>query len=279
MPTLPLACTVRGCGLPLERQGRAFICGRRHSFDVAKAGYVNLLQPQDRKSPVAGDAPAAVDARARLLDAGIGLFLLESVAALAARMSPLSSSSLAVDLGCGTGHLLELVHGVHGATTVGIDLSTRAIEIAARRASSLQWVVANADRGLPLLDRSVDAMFSVNARRNAAEAARALNAGGLLVVAVPAEDDLGELRAAVQGELSPRDRVEPLVVEHQPHFTVALRTMFREVRQCSVDVLRDLLASTYRGGRTSRALPIDALSAMNVTFASDVVVFRKARGE
>ena len=32
------------CGEALERQGSSFYCGNRHCFDIARQGYVNLLQ-------------------------------------------------------------------------------------------------------------------------------------------------------------------------------------------------------------------------------------------
>jgi 23S rRNA (guanine(745)-N(1))-methyltransferase RlmA-like protein len=40
-----LICPVRGCHLPLMRQERRLLCERGHSFDVARSGYINLLQP------------------------------------------------------------------------------------------------------------------------------------------------------------------------------------------------------------------------------------------
>jgi 23S rRNA (guanine745-N1)-methyltransferase len=275
LPTLPLACSVRGCQLPLEPQPGVFACARGHSYDVARAGYLNLLQPQDRKSRIAGDPPPAVDARARLLDAGIGMQLLESVAAAAPRIAALTPASVAADLGCGTGHLLRLVHERSGAATIGIDLSARAIELASRRAPHLQWVVANADRRLPLLDGSIDLLMSIHARRNPGDAARVIAANGALLVAIPAHDDLVELREAVQGGHVQRDRVEQLVAEHQPAWRVADRWSDRQTRRCDADTLRDLLRSTYRGGRHSLADRIDALTAMDITFASEVIVFRR----
>ncbi len=66
-----LACSVRGCHLGLVRQSRVFVCPRRHTFDIARSGYVNLLQPQDRRSPNAGDSKDALAARAALLAAGV----------------------------------------------------------------------------------------------------------------------------------------------------------------------------------------------------------------
>ena len=63
-----LLCTVRTCHQPLVREERRVICARGHSFDVARSGYINLLQPQDRRSKQPGDTADAVAARRRLHD-------------------------------------------------------------------------------------------------------------------------------------------------------------------------------------------------------------------
>ena len=73
-----LLCTVRGCHLALVREGR-LLCPRGHSFDVARSGYINLLQPQDRRSKQPGDTPAAIEGRRgtyRQSFAGISKFSL-----------------------------------------------------------------------------------------------------------------------------------------------------------------------------------------------------------
>ena len=61
-----LLCTVRNCRRPLHREGQRVVCQRGHSFDYARSGYLNLLQPQDRKSKNPGDSAAAVAARRRV---------------------------------------------------------------------------------------------------------------------------------------------------------------------------------------------------------------------
>ena len=75
---------MRGCALPLLRRDRTFVCAAGHSYDVARSGYLNLLQPQDRKSTEAGDTRAAIEARASLLAAGVGRALIDAVASRAA---------------------------------------------------------------------------------------------------------------------------------------------------------------------------------------------------
>jgi SAM-dependent methyltransferase len=143
-PAPPLSCTVRDCGLLLERQGQVLICARRHAYDVARSGYFNLLQPQDRKSLSAGDASAAIEARARLLSAGVGRSILDAFVSRAAALMP--SNGVVVDLGSGSGEVLgELARRVSG-TSIGIDLSTAAAEYAARRFPAITWIVANAER-------------------------------------------------------------------------------------------------------------------------------------
>src|SRR5437868_4057924 len=101
-----LLCSVRDCALPLTRQGGAFLCSRGHSFDVARSGYVNLLQPQDRRSRDAGDSRAAVEARRRLADAGHDAWLLEPVRDVLDGAASDAESPAVLDLGCGEGFLL-----------------------------------------------------------------------------------------------------------------------------------------------------------------------------
>lgn len=268
---LPLACTVRGCGAPLARGARAFACARGHAFDVAKSGYVNLLQPQDRRSLAAGDSREEVEARARLLAAGVGaelgLELERRVGALG-----LARGALAVELGSGSGERLAALARAFGLVGVGLDLSSAAAEHAARRFPALTWVVTNADRRLPLLDESVALVLSIHGRRNPRECARVLAPGGHLLAALPAPDDLLELRARVQGQGLERERAGAFLAEHEALFELRARSVAREPSRLGREQLRDLLAGTYRGARWSAAAAIEALEELEVTLASDVLV-------
>lgn len=271
-----LACTVRGCGLALAHDARAWRCPRGHSYDIARSGYVNLLQPQDRRSLDAGDSKDAVEARARLVAAGVGRALVEAfVEIVTTGGRGLQSPLRVVDLGCGTGHLLAALAGRHTVRGIGIDLSPAAIDHAARQYPELTWVVANADRRLPLLDASAPALLSMHARRNPAECARVLAPGGALIVAVPAADDLIELRTSVQGEGATRDRADALIAEHAESFVVVRQEAVRERHHLSGDVLRDLLRITYRGARHAEAASVERLTELDVTLASELVVFAK----
>jgi 23S rRNA (guanine745-N1)-methyltransferase len=240
---------------------------------VARSGYVNLLQPQDRRSASAGDSRAAIEARATLLAAGVGRALIDAVAGRAASFD-LGESPVVADLGCGSGDALAAVTSRAG-TGIGIDLSIAAVERASRHFPDRTWVVANADRRLPLQDRRVDLVMSVHGRRNPPEVARVLAATGYLVVAVPAADDLIELRELVQGQRLERGRVSQVLEEHTSLFELVGRSTVSETLELDRDALMNLLRGTYRGVRHGAAERVASLTRMRVTLASDLLVLRR----
>ena len=263
---------MRGCGVALERAGQVWRCARGHSFDVARSGYVNLLQPQDRRSLQAGDTREAVEARARALAAGIGRTILTAFVERAAAL-PQHDGAVVVDLGCGTGDALAAVAALRPVAGIGIDISTVAIDKAARAHPALTWLVANADRRLPLSDHSAALMLSLHARRNPADCARVLEPGGQMLVALPAADDLVELREAVQGETGSRERAGALLAEYADRFTLVDRTIVRERVAADRPELLDLLRGTYRGVRLREAERASALRRMDITLASELFLF------
>jgi 23S rRNA (guanine745-N1)-methyltransferase len=270
------------------------VCPQGHAFDIARSGYVNLLQPQDRRSAHAGDAREAIEARARLSAAGIGRAVASRVAELlgllsSGRNEPASGDDPAqreadaggapdpmpvvVELGCGSGEMLASLARSRRLAGIGIDISTAAIDVAARACPELTWIVANADRRLPVLDAAADAVISIHARRNPGESARMLKPGGTLIVAIPAPDDLIELREQVMGARMERDRSALLLGEHADRFSLTSRETVREHHELSADRLRDLLQGTYRGSRRSAGHRIEGLDRLPVTTASEIFVF------
>jgi 23S rRNA (guanine745-N1)-methyltransferase len=236
-----LLCTVRACHEPLRREGRRFVCARGHAFDVARSGYVNLLQPNERRSRAPGDSAEAVAARRRVWGA--------------AAMPPLPVTGHKVlDVGCGDGYWLA---SLDAKERVGIDISVPAIEAAAKRYPDCFWIVANADRFIPYSDASFDLVISITARMNDAEFRRVLRDDGRLLVAVPGPDDLVELR----GHAAQRDRVVR-TVESFSKFTLLEHR--RVTTKAMVDV-RDVLLSSYRGARSGEI--------REVTFSLDLLLF------
>jgi 23S rRNA (guanine745-N1)-methyltransferase len=256
-----LVCSVRDCGMPLVREQRRLVCARGHSFDVARSGYINLLQPQDRRSKQPGDTAAAVRARRRLHDRGVTEPLLRGIAELVAARP----SDIVLDAGCGDGFYLGSLARETGFEAHGIDISTPAIDAAARRYPGCEWIATNADRFVPYADHSFSIVLSITARMNAPEFQRVLRPDGKLLVAVPAPDDLIELRGAG------RDRaVRTVETFASNHFVLADRRRVTTAADLDAESVHDLLLSIYRPMRKQPA------GAMRVTFSLDLLLFRAA---
>ena len=253
-----LLCPVRECHLALDRDGQRMVCLRGHSFDIARSGYINLLQPQDRRSKSPGDTVAAIAARRRLHDRGISQPLLRAIA----EMLDASTADVALDAGCGEGFYLGSLAKESGCRACGVDISIAAIDLAARRYPECQWIVANADRFLPCQDHSFSIVLSITARRNAAEFRRVLRDDGSLLIALPAPNDLIELRGAGH------DRVAQTVQDFAGSFTLANQHRATTTADLDAAAISDLRLSIYRPMQTRPA------EAMRVTFSLDLLLFR-----
>jgi 23S rRNA (guanine745-N1)-methyltransferase len=254
-----LICPVRACRLPLAREERRVVCGRGHSFDIARSGYINLLQPQDRRSRQPGDTAAAVAGRRRLHDRGVTMPLLETVA----QLIDASSADSVLDVGCGNGDMLGTLAATANFEACGVDISVAAVDAAARRYPNCQWIVANADSFIPYQDGCFSILLSITARMNPAEFRRVLREDGRLLVAIPAPADLVELRGAG------RDRVERTVQTFAPGFQLLEHR--REKTEADLDraALEDVLHSIYRPAQPRSEV-------LRVTFSLDFLLFRPA---
>ncbi|WP_182865410.1 methyltransferase domain-containing protein [Rhodopirellula sp. JC639] len=273
-----LRCTVRNCCQPLRLRDNALRCDSGHHFDRAKAGYWSLLQPQDRRSTKAGDSDDAVLARHRWLSRGLAAGLVETLRPWIKSPKPgdESSSIRTLDLGCGEGSFGPALFSDNPSSYCGIDLSKRAIRLAARGWPEATWVLANADRTLPAADASVDQVISLFGRRPAEEIARVLVPGGACIIAVPGEDDLIELRESVQQEGRRRSRWEAVVDElTAAGLELARHKLWQQRVELQPDAIADALAMTYRAVRHSQQTRAETLTAMTVTLAADLILLHR----
>ena len=254
-----LLCPVRGCGAPLSPTDRALTCPRGHRFDRARSGYCNLLQPQERRSRRPGDSAAALAARRRLFDRGHGDWLVPHLLAAFDALG-LPPGAAVLDVGCGEGFYLGALARERRIEAHGLDISAPAVDLAARRYPHATWIVANADRTLPYAAGSFALAMSLTSRLNPRELRRVLalaanpaaatgEAGGFLLLAVPAADDLVELRTAVLGEGRLRDRLRPALATLAADFEPVRQAVVRTRLRLDAGGARDLLAATYRGAR------------------------------
>lgn len=189
-----LSCPV--CGRGLVCADRVLRCGLGHSFDIARQGYVSLLTGAATK--LTGDTAEMLDARAAFQSTGFFEPIAAAVAeaAMAARRSatPPPGAEVIADIGAGTGYYLaRVLEAVPGARGIALDIAKPAGRRCARAHSRAAAVVADAWRGLPLLDHTLTAALSVFAPRNPAAVARCLAHGGRYLVVTPTVRHLAEL--------------------------------------------------------------------------------------
>lgn len=267
-----MLCTVRNCRAPLVIDGQRYVCANAHAFDVARSGYVNLLQPQDKRSKTPGDTPEAVAARRRFLERGHAAPLVDAIV----RALPLHEGDALLDAGCGEGHHLAAFRRAYGVDAYGTDISVPAIELAARRYRDCSWVVANADRFLPYADATFRAVTSITARMNPEEFRRVLAREGTLLIVIPAADDLIELRHAILGERIERDRVDRTAATFAPLFILERHERVAHTVILDRESMLDVMSSSYRGLRARERARLETLDAMKVTLSRDLLVFKPA---
>lgn len=182
------------CGASLAREAHRYVCPNRHSFDVAREGYVNLLPVNQRHSKDPGDDKQMVAARTAFLDGGWYEPLRTKLCELV-RDADLPSPVL-LDAGCGEGYytaaLGETVAAL-GGHIAGVDLSKTAAKRAARRCGEAEIAVASVYH-LPLADASADVVVDCFSPLADQEFRRILRSGGLFLYVVPGPRHLWELK-------------------------------------------------------------------------------------
>jgi 23S rRNA (guanine745-N1)-methyltransferase len=190
-----LRCPV--CRLDLAGSGSILVCGNRHSFDLARDGYVSLLDGRRRSLTARGDSAEQLGHRAAFLEAGHFNPVASTIAAHVAHADPASPVGgwRVLDAGCGTGHHLAGVSAALRTPAIGLgfDIAKAAAQRAARRWRELAFAVADVWAEWPVRDQAADLVLSIFAPKNFAEMSRVLRPGGWLALVYPGPNHLAEL--------------------------------------------------------------------------------------
>ncbi|HEX5360770.1 MAG TPA: methyltransferase domain-containing protein [Fluviicoccus sp.] len=259
------------CRLPLLREAAAWRCDNRHSFDVAREGYVNLLPVQQKKSRDPGDNPEMVQARRDFLQAGHYGPLRDAVIA---RLQTLNIQSL-LDLGCGEGWYTGGMSAAASDIT-GLDIAKPAVRLAAKKHPGITWLVGSG-AALPLADASVDAVCSLFSPLPVAEMQRVLKPGGYVLVARPAPDHLWKVREGLFGEVQAH-QPEKFLPELQTAFTLQEQAEIRFPLHLVQTALKQLLAMTpyVWKAKPERRAALEAHEVFDTEAAFSLMMLRKA---
>ena len=216
-------------------------CCNRHSFDLAKFGYVNLA-PQIKQS--ANYDKENFQNRQQILEAGFYQAILEVVSDL---LSSSKNAKTILDIGCGEGFYSRKLQESHSEKTFyAFDISKDSVQIAAKSEPNwaVNWFVGDLAR-LPIKDASMDILLDIFSPANYGEFRRVLSKDGILIKIIPTENHLKEIRQKVQDQLTNKDYSNQDIKEHfQEHFTILSNQTASLTKTITAEQLQALLSMT-----------------------------------
>ena len=209
------ACPI--CQEALDLLQQSLACPNRHSFDLAKFGYVNLA-PQVKASK--DYDKENFQNRQLVLENGFYDHILN---ALSECLSPLAHPANILDIGCGEGYYSRSLQERHpDHSFYAFDLSKESIQLAAKSDQEwkVKWFVGDLAR-LPLLDQSMDLLLDIFSPANYQEFKRVLAPDGRLIKVIPTAAHLQEIRQKVKDHLDQADYSNEQIIQHfSDHFTI-----------------------------------------------------------
>ncbi|CNU59130.1 TPA: methyltransferase domain-containing protein [Streptococcus pneumoniae] len=218
-----------------------FKCCNRHSFDLAKFGYVNLA-PQIKQS--ANYDKENFQNRQQILEAGFYQAILDAVSDLLASSK---TTTTILDIGCGEGFYSRKLQESHSEKTFyAFDISKDSVQIAAKSEPNwaVNWFVGDLAR-LPIKDANMDILLNIFSPANYGEFRRVLSKDGILIKVIPTENHLKEIRQRVQDQLTNKEYSNQDIKEHfQEHFTILSSQTASLTKTITAEQLQALLSMT-----------------------------------
>ena len=216
-------------------------CCNRHSFDLAKFGYINLA-PQIKQS--ANYDKENFQNRQQILEAGFYQAILEAVSNLLASSK---TATTILDIGCGEGFYSRKLQENHPEKTFyAFDISKDSVQIAAKSEPNwaVNWFVGDLAR-LPIKDASMDILLDIFSPANYGEFRRVLSKDGILIKVIPTKNHLKEIRQKAQDQLTNKDYSNQDIKNHfQNNFTILSSKTASLTKPITVEQLQALLSMT-----------------------------------
>lgn len=262
------ACPI--CQEKLTLVENSLKCNNRHSFDLAKFGYVNLA-PQIKQS--ANYDKENFQNRQQILEAGFYQAILEGVSDLLASSK---TTTTILDIGCGEGFYSRKLQESHSEKTFyAFDISKDSVQIAAKSEPNwaVNWFVGDLAR-LPIKDASMDILLDIFSPANYGEFRRVLSKDGILIKVIPTENHLKEIRQRVQDQLTNKDYSNQDIKEHfQEHFTILSSQITSLTKHITAEQLQALLSMTPLLFHVDQS-KIDWSQLTEITIEAEILVGR-----
>ena len=178
------------CQKKLKKIDNCYKCENKHSYDISKQGYINLLL----NSKNSGDNKEMINSRYEFLKKGYFNNLLLNIIEV---LKSISIQNI-LDIGCGEGYYDRGIKKAIEADIIGLDISKEACLKAAKLYKDILYVVSSSNK-LPFEDNEFDLLLNIFAPHNEEEFSRVCNKYILKVI--PNKEHLIELKKLLYSDV------------------------------------------------------------------------------
>ncbi|MFE6168209.1 putative RNA methyltransferase [Viridibacillus arvi] len=196
------------------------VCDNRHSFDIAKQGYINFMT----HATTSMYGKDLFEARKLVIESGLYAPMHTAICDLLKQMN---TNVAILDTGCGEGsHLASIKNKFEEQSDnsfvgIGIDIAKEGIIAAGRHYNDMIWCVGDLAKS-PYQQASFNAILNILSPANYTEFKRLLKPNGLVIKVVPQSGYLQQLRALFFADSEKESYSNELTVER-------FKENFREV--------------------------------------------------
>ena len=253
-----IACPV--CKKVLFKENKCYKCENRHSFDIAKEGYLNLNLKNSQNT---GDNKEMIKARKDFLEKGYYDFLKNKVNEL------LNEDDKLVDLACGEGYYTKDFKCID---KVGIDLSKTGLKIASKNDKNTLYIL-NSIFHNPLFDEDIDKVITIFAPIAKEEIKRILKNNGEFILVKPDVYHLYELKEVLYDKpyLNEIEDIEipglKLIDE------IKIQSKQKVIKQDLLNLF--MMTPYYNTTSITDKAKLDNIDELEITFAFIIDVYKK----
>ncbi|MBF7688702.1 putative RNA methyltransferase [Acinetobacter rathckeae] len=260
------------CRHQLHLSEQTWQCEQKHSFDVAKQGYVNLHVVQHKHSKTPGDTVESVTARRAFLAEGHYAPLQQAVTEIITK----HKINSVLDIGCGEGYYTSAMQP-NVKQCIGVDIAKNAVQRAAKTNREVTWVVGTG-AVLPVMDSSIDLCSSLFSPLPIDEMCRVLQDDGYCLVVTPAKNHLYAMREALFEQVTLHEP-DKILAQFEPYFDLVKQQQLEYTINLTQDALKNLIAMTpyaYKA-KLDRRCTLEQVEQFEVTASFQIYLFQRRK--
>lgn len=246
-------------------------CENRHTFDIAKQGYVNFMT-HPATSMYSKDL---FEARKRIIESGLYAPMHKEIVEL---FTSFGRDIVALDTGCGEGsHLAMIKHQFEAIldkkmVAAGIDIAKEGIIAAGRNYEGMVWCVGDLAKS-PFQQSSFDVILNILSPANYTEFKRLLKPNGMVVKVVPQSGYLHQLRELFFADSDKESYSNDHTVERfKEQFTNVTTNRITQTVTITKELIPMLMHMTPMGWHQTGN--VDQSSIKEITIDLDILVGR-----